>query len=81
LSIDKVSQSIRLALVPKGWLSDNVVRLYDQEAKAMAKSEVCNRAKRHGQSVKEQVRDTLQDATKEEATPAHGLGTEISSLV
>jgi len=47
----------------------------------MAKSEVCNRAKRHGQSVKEQVRDTLQDATKEEATPAHGLGTEISSLV
>jgi len=46
----------------------------------MTKPVLRNRAKQRGQSIKEQVRDTLRGATKEEATPAHGLGTEISSL-
>jgi len=38
------------------------------------------RAKRHGRSMEEEVRDILRDAAKEEATPARGLGTEIASL-
>ena len=38
------------------------------------------RAKRHGRSMEEEVRDILRDAAKEEATPVRGLGTEIASL-
>lgn len=38
------------------------------------------RAKRNGRSMEEEVRDILRDAAKEEASPAHGLGTEIASL-
>ena len=38
------------------------------------------RAKRHGRSMEEEVRDILRDAAKEEGPPARGLGTEISSL-
>jgi plasmid stability protein len=38
------------------------------------------RAKRHGRSMEEEVRDILRDAAREEATPVRGLGTEISSL-
>lgn len=46
----------------------------------MAKSPVRNRAKQHGRSIKAEVRHTLQDATEEDANPAHGPGTEISCL-
>ncbi len=46
----------------------------------MTKPVVRNRAKQRGQSIKEQVRDTMRDAAKEEATPVRGLGTEIASL-
>ena len=38
------------------------------------------RAKRHGRSMEEEVRDILRDAVKEEETPVRGLGTEIASL-
>jgi plasmid stability protein len=38
------------------------------------------RAKRHGRSMEEEVRDILRDAAKEEATPVRGLGSEIASL-
>jgi antitoxin FitA len=38
------------------------------------------RAKRHGRSLEEEVRDILRAAAMEEATPARGLGTEIASL-
>ena len=58
----------------------DIVRLCYQEAGGSAKSAVRNRAKQSGQSIKEQVRDTLRDATKEAVTPTRGLGTEISSL-
>jgi len=44
------------------------------------KSRLRQRAQRHGRSMEEEVRDILRDATKEEATPAGGLGTEIASL-
>ena len=38
------------------------------------------RAKRHGRSMEEEVRDILRDAAKEDATPVRGLGTEIAEL-
>ncbi|MGA3323373.1 MAG: toxin-antitoxin system [Terriglobia bacterium] len=38
------------------------------------------RAKRHGRSMEEEVRDILRDAAKEEPTSVRGLGTEIASL-
>ena len=38
------------------------------------------RARRHGQSMEEEVRDILRDAVKEESAPRRGLGTEISAL-
>ena len=37
-------------------------------------------AKRHRQSMEEEVRDTLRNAAREENTPGGGLGTEIASL-
>ena len=38
------------------------------------------RAKRHGRSMEEEVRDVLRNAAKEQDTPVGGLGTEIASL-
>jgi len=38
------------------------------------------RAKRHGRSMEEEVRDIPRVAAKEEPSPARGLGTEIASL-
>jgi plasmid stability protein len=38
------------------------------------------RAKRHGHSMEEEVRDILRDVVDEDEGPASGLGTEISCL-
>jgi plasmid stability protein len=38
------------------------------------------RAKRHGHSMEEEIRDILRSAVNEEDVPAGGLGTEISAL-
>jgi len=38
------------------------------------------RAKRHGRSMEEEVRDILRSAVSTEDTPSGGLGTDISSL-
>ena len=53
-----------------------VVRNIEAEVKVRLR----RRAKRHGRSMEEEVRDILRDAAKEEETPAGGLGTEIASL-
>ena len=47
---------------------------------AEVKSRLQRRAKRHGRSMEEEVRDILRNAAKEQDTPAGGLGTEIASL-
>ena len=47
---------------------------------AEVKSRLQRRAKRHGRSMEEEVRDVLRNAAKEQDTPAGGLGTEIASL-
>lgn len=43
------------------------------------KTQLQRRAKRHGRSMEEEVRDILRSAVREE-TPSGGLGTDISRL-
>ena len=44
------------------------------------KAKLQRRAKRHGRSMEEEIRDILRNAAHEEETPAGGLGTEIAAL-
>ena len=44
------------------------------------KTQLQRRAKRHGRSMEEEVRDILRSAVREEETPSGGLGTDISRL-
>ena len=44
------------------------------------KERLQDRARRHGQSLEELVRDILRDAAKETAQPSGGLGSEIAAL-
>jgi plasmid stability protein len=53
-----------------------IVRDIENEVKAKLQ----RRAKRHGRSMEEEVREILRDATKTEGTIRKGLGTEIASL-
>ena len=46
----------------------------------VVKAKLQRRAKRHGRSMEEEVRDILRSAAREEDVPAGGLGTEIASL-
>lgn len=46
----------------------------------VAKDKLQRRAKRHGRSMEEEVRDILRNIANEEDVPAGGLGTEISGL-
>ena len=53
-----------------------VVRRVGEDVKRRLKQ----RASRHGRSMEEEVREILREATKDEGTPAGGLGTEIAAL-
>lgn len=54
-----------------------VVRNLENSVKARLQ----RRAKRHGHSMEEEVRDILRDAvSKEERNPERGLGTELAAL-
>jgi plasmid stability protein len=44
------------------------------------KARLRRRAKRHGRSMEEEVRDILRSAAQEEEVPSKGLGTEIACL-
>ena len=52
-----------------------LVRNLDSEVK----SKLQRRAKRHGRSMEEEVREILRDATKTEAKARKGLGTRIAA--
>lgn len=54
-----------------------VVRNIEQSVKTRLQ----RRAKRHGRSMEEEVRDILRNAAKEEDRPVGGLGSEIASLM
>jgi len=51
-----------------------VVRNLEQSVK----TKLQRRAKRHGRSMEEEVREILRDATKDETKPRKGLGTRIA---
>jgi plasmid stability protein len=57
-----------------------VAQLVVRNIEAGIKLRLQRRAKRHGRSLEEEVRDILRDAAREEATPARGLGAEIASM-
>jgi plasmid stability protein len=53
-----------------------LVRNIEQSVKARLQ----RRAKQHGRSMEEEVRDILRNAANEEDRPAVGLGTQIASM-
>ncbi|HXJ03516.1 MAG TPA: Arc family DNA-binding protein [Candidatus Acidoferrum sp.] len=53
-----------------------IVRKIESEVKGRLQ----RRAKRHGRSVEEEVREILRDATKREGRESRRLGTEIARL-
>ena len=53
-----------------------IVRNLENEVK----TKLQRRAKRHGRSMEEEVREILRDATKAETSNRKGLGTEIAAL-
>jgi plasmid stability protein len=57
-----------------------VAQLVVRNIEAEVKTRLQRRAKRHGQSMDEEVRDILRNAAKEEEASLGGLGTEIASL-
>jgi len=57
-----------------------VAQFVVRNIEAEVKSRLQRRAKRHGRSMEEEVRDILRNAAKEENSPVRGLGTEIASL-
>lgn len=46
----------------------------------VVKAKLHGRAKRHGRSMEEEVRDILRSVAKKEDVPAGGLGTEIAGV-
>jgi plasmid stability protein len=52
-----------------------VVRNLEEDVKARLQT----RAKKHGRSMEEEVRDILRDAVKKDARPTEGLGTQIAN--
>jgi len=57
-----------------------VAQLVVRNIESAVKVRLQRRARRHGRSMEEEVRDILRSAVHEENDPAGGLGTEISAL-
>ena len=51
-----------------------------RNVESSVKMRLQRRARRHGHSMEEEIRDILRNAVKDESSLAGGLGTEISSL-
>ena len=58
-----------------------MAQLIVRDIEEKVKEQLQRRAKRHGHSMEEEVRDILRDAVKKEGvkSPARGLGTAIAS--
>jgi antitoxin FitA len=57
-----------------------VGQLIVRNLEGAVKTRLQQRAKQHGRSMEEEVRDILRNAVNEPEIPSAGLGTEISSL-
>jgi antitoxin FitA len=62
-------------MIAGGIMAQLLVRNLESDVK----SKLQRRAKRHGRSMEEEVREILRDATKEEASRGRGLGTQIAA--
>ena len=56
-----------------------MAQLVIRDLENAVKAKVQRRAKRHGRSMEEEVREILRDATKDEGSRGQGLGTRIAS--
>lgn len=59
---------------------DFMAQLLVRNLENSVKARLQRRAKRHGHSMEEEVRDILRAAVNKETVPAGGLGTELASL-
>lgn len=57
-----------------------MAQLIVRNVESSVKARLQRRAKQHGRSMEEEVRDILRNAVREEEVPSGGLGSEISSL-
>lgn len=57
-----------------------MAQLVVRKIESAVKARLQRRARRHGRSMEEEVRDILRYAVNEDDVPASGLGTEISGL-
>lgn len=57
-----------------------MAQLVVRNIRAEDKSRLQRRARQHGRSMEEEVRDILRNAVREEDASRSGLGTEIASL-
>jgi plasmid stability protein len=57
-----------------------LAQLVVRNLESAVKERLQRRAKHHGRSMEEEVREILRNAVHEESAPARGLGTEIASL-
>lgn len=66
--------------IPRG--EAKMAQLVVRNIEKTVKEKLQRRAKRHGRSMEEEVRDILRDAVKKEETktPTRGLGSEIAAL-
>ena len=55
-----------------------MAQLIVRDLENAVKAKLQRRAKRHGRSMEEEVREILRDATKSETTSRRGLGTRIA---
>jgi antitoxin FitA len=55
-----------------------VAQLVVRNIENVVKTRLQRRARRHGRSMEEEVRDILRSAVSNEGTPSGGLGTDIS---
>jgi antitoxin FitA len=57
-----------------------VAQFVVRNVESSVKVRLQRRARRHGHSMEEEIRDILRNAVKDESSLAGGLGTEMSSL-
>jgi antitoxin FitA len=62
------------------WRKDFMGQLIVRNLEDSVKARLQRRAKRHGRSMEEEVRDILRNVVNEDEAPADGLGTEITHL-
>jgi plasmid stability protein len=61
-------------------MEEPMAQLVVRNLEQSVKTKLQRRAKRHGRSMEDEVREILRDATKDESRSSKGLGTRIAEL-